>query len=77
METDVVWLTSGAAEVELLSTSKRYEVAPLTSDQLKNGVASQVLDPFPGSEREGADEGAALTVKVQVGEDHGPSPQEL
>ena len=33
---------SGEAKPELLSTWMRYEVAPLTDDQSKVGVASQV-----------------------------------
>ena len=51
-------------------------MAPLTEDQSKYGVASQVLEPLDGEDRLGADEGAESMVKLQV-EDQGPSPQEL
>ena len=69
---------SGDEKSELLSTSMSYEVAPATSDQLNKGVESQVPDALGGCDWVGAEEGAgSLTVKLRVGEDQGPSPQEL
>jgi hypothetical protein len=73
---EVVWLISGEEKLELLSTWRRYEVAPLTLPQLKVGVVSHVLLPFEGEDREGAEEGAVRMVKLQV-DDHEPVPQEL
>ena len=68
-------LISGDEKLELLSTWMRYEVAPLTDDQSKEGVVSHVLLPSEGEEREGA-AGRDRIVKSQV-DDHAPLPQEL
>ena len=51
-------------------------MAPLTEDQSKYGVVSQVFELLDGEDRMGADDGAESMVKLQV-EDQGPSPQEL
>ena len=66
---------TGELKLELLSTWMRYEVAPLTDDQSKYGVVSQVLLPFEGEYRLGTP-----TVPRMVTlhtDDHEPSPQEL
>ena len=68
-------LISGDEKLELLSTWMRYEVAPLTDDQSKEGVVSHVLLPSGGEEREGA-AGRGRIVKLQV-DDHALSPQVL
>jgi hypothetical protein len=66
---------SGEAKPELLSTWMRYEVAPLTGDHSKVGVASQVPLPLEGDRREGV-EGSDRIVKLRLA-DHELSPQEL
>jgi len=73
---EVVVSISGELKLELLSTWRWYEVAPLTLPQLKVGVVSHVLLPFEGKDREGGDEGADRIVKLQE-DDHEPVPQEL
>jgi hypothetical protein len=73
-ELEAVVSISGELKLELMSTWIRYDVAPLTDDQSKYGVVSQVLLPFDGDDREGA-AGADEMVKRQ-GLDQGPVPQE-
>jgi hypothetical protein len=51
----VVVSISGDVKPELLSTWRRYKVAPLTVDQSKAGTASQMLLPLAGDMREVAE----------------------
>ena len=66
---------SGEEKEELLSIWMRYKVAPLTVDQSKEGLVSQVWLALAGDSRIGAVGGGSM-VKLHTG-DHGPLPQLL
>ena len=68
-------LITGEENDELSSTWMRYELAPLTADQSREGVRSQVWLALAGACSAGAD-GTQSMVKDRVA-DHGPSPQPL